>query len=159
MKTLHTVPAVVLALVLASLQGSPVAGQDASTEKLFLRGDTVLFLGNGIFRSCSMNSYFKRGDRIGFRFTALNPLTGKRDRASQLVVHVKYDGKIIDLPMRDRQSEKQPERDFWIAEWKVPADAPLRSTITYTVTAKDPQGRTGEYRPFDVEPSQLTVIE
>lgn len=159
MKTGHTVAAVVLALVLASLHGTPAAGQGASTEKLFLRGDTVLFLGVGIPRSCSLNSYFKRGDRIGFRFTALNPATGRRDRASQLVVHVVYDGKTVDLPMRDRQSEKQPERDFWIAEWTVPADAPLRSTIRYTVTAKDSQGRTGEYRPFDVEPSQLTVIE
>jgi hypothetical protein len=148
-----------LALLLATLQGSPAAGQGASSEKLFLRGDTVLFLGLGVPRSCSMNSYFKRGDRIGFRFTALNPATGKRDRATQLVVHVMYAGKTIDLPMRDRQSDKQPERDFWIAEWKVPDDAQLKGTIRYTVTAKDPQGRTGEYKPFDVEPSQLTVIE
>jgi hypothetical protein len=106
-----------------------------------------------------LEQLFQARDRIGFRFTALNPATGRRDRASQLVVHVVYDGKTVDLPMRDRQSEKQPERDFWIAEWTVPADAPLRSTIRYTVTAKDSQGRTGEYRPFDVEPSQLTVIE
>ena len=153
-----TIPAVVIALLLATLQGSPAAGQGASSEKLFLRGDTVLFLGLGIPRSCSQNSYYKRGDRIGFRFTAINPATGKRDRASQLVVHLTYRGKTIDLPMRDRQSEKQPEREFWIAEWKVPDDA-LTGTIPYTVTARDPQGRTGEYKPFDVEPSQLTIVE
>ena len=158
MKTVRTLPAVVLALLLASLQGSPVAGQGASSEKLFLRGDTVLFLQLGAPRSCSHNSYFKRGDRIGFRFTAINPATGMRDRATQLVVHLTYDGKTIDLPMRDRQSEKQPERDFWIAEWKVPADAKT-GMIRYTVTAKDPQGRTGEYKPFDVDPSQLAVVE
>ena len=158
MKTLQTIPAVVIALLLATLQGSPAAGQGASSEKLFLRGDTVLFLGLGIPRSCSQNSYYKRGDRIGFRFTAINPATGKRDRASQLVVHLTYRGKTIDLPMRDRQSEKQPEREFWIAEWKVPDDA-LTGTIPYTVTARDPQGRTGEYKPFDVEPSQLTIVE
>jgi len=157
-KTLQTIPAVVIALLLATLQGSPAAGQGASSEKLFLRGDTVLFLGLGIPRSCSQNSYYKRGDRIGFRFTAINPATGKRDRASQLVVHLTYRGKTIDLPMRDRQSEKQPEREFWIAEWKVPDDA-LTGTIPYTVTARDPQGRTGEYKPFDVEPSRLTIVE
>jgi hypothetical protein len=140
------------------VQGSPAAGQGASSEKLFLRGDTVLFLGLGIPRSCSQNSYFKRGDRIGFRFTAINPATGKRDRATQVVVHVTYGGKTIDLPMRDRQSDKQPEREFWIAEWQVPADA-RTGTIRYTVTAKDPQGRTGEYKPFEVEPSQLTIVE
>ena len=135
-----------------------MAGQGAASEKLFLRGDTVLFLGLGVPRSCSQNSYFKRGDRIGFRFTAINPATGKRDRATQVVVHLTYGGKTIDLPMRDRQSDKQPEREFWIAEWKVPDDAGT-GILRYTVTAKDPQGRTGEYKPFDVDPSQLTIIE
>ena len=158
MKTVQAIPTVTLVLLLATLQGSPAAGQGASGEKLFLRGDTVLFLGLGVPRSCSMNSYFKRGDRIGFRFTALNPATGTRDRASQLVVHVMYGGKTIDLPMRDRQTDKQPERDFWIAEWKVPDDAP-KGTIRYTVTARDSQGRTGEYKPFEVEPSQLTIVD
>jgi hypothetical protein len=157
-KTIQSIPAVVMALLLATLHGSPAAGQGASSEKLFLRGDTVLFLGLGIPRSCSQNSYFKRGDRIGFRFTAINPATGKRDRATQVVVHLSYAGKTIDLPMRDRQSDKQPEREFWIAEWKVPDDAQT-GTLSYTVTARDPQGRTGEYKPFEVEPSQLTIVE
>jgi hypothetical protein len=31
--------------------------------------------------------------------------------------------------------------------------------VRYTVTAKDPQGRTGEYKPFDVDTSQLTIVE
>ena len=158
MKTLHATAAIVLVSLLAMTQGPVSARQAASSEKLFLRGDTVLFLGLGVPRSCSHNSYFKRGDRIGFRFTALNPATGMRDRATQLVVHVMYGGKTIDIPMRDRQTDKQPERDFWIAEWKVPDDA-RTGIIRYTVTAKDPQGRTGEYKPFDVDPSQLTVIE
>ena len=158
MKTSQTIPTVVLALVFAALQGSPAAGQAASGEKLFLRGDTVLFLGNGIPHSCSHNSYFKRGDRIGFRFTAINPATGTRDRASQLVVHINYRGQTIDIPMRDRQNVKQPEREFWIAEWKVPDDA-MTGIIHYTVTARDPQGRTGEFKPFDVAPSQITIVE
>ena len=161
MKKLHTILAVVLAVVLvvlATLRGSPAAGQEASSEKLFLRGDTVLFLGVGIPHSCGHYSYFKRGDRIGFRFTAINPATGTRDRATQLVVHINYRGQTIDLPMRDRQNVKQPERDFWIAEWKVPDDA-MTGLINYTVTARDPQGRTGEFKPFDVEPSQITIVE
>ena len=158
MKKLYTILAVVLAVVLATLQGSPASGQSASGETLFLRGDTVLFLGVGIPHSCAHNSYFKRGDRIGFRFTAINPATGKRDRATQLVVHLNYRGQMIDLPMRDRQNVKQPEREFWIAEWKVPDDA-MTGIINYTVTARDPQGRTGEFKPFDVESSQITIVE
>ena len=158
MKKLLAILAVVLAVVLATLQGSPAAGQSASSEKLFLRGETVLFLGVGIPHSCALNSYFKRGDRIGFRFTAINPATGTRDRATQLVVHLNYRGQTIDVPMRDRQNVKQPEREFWIAEWKVPDDA-MTGLINYTVTARDPQGRTGEFKPFDVESSQITIVE
>jgi hypothetical protein len=69
-----------------------------------------------------------------------------------------YFGKTIDLPMRDRQTEQQPERDFFVAKWVVPDDAPL-GIVRYTVTAVDPQGRTGEWKPFDVEASQLTIVE
>ena len=54
--------------------------------------------------------------------------------------------------------DRQPEREFWIAEWKVPADAPT-GTLRYTVTARDSQGRTGEFKPFEVEPSQLMIVE
>ena len=158
MKTLQIVGAGVVVVLLTTLQGPVAARQAASSEKLFLRGDTVLFLGNGIPHSCALNTYFKRGDRIGFRFTAINPATGQRDRESQLVVHINYRGQTIDLPMRDRQNVKQPERDFWIAEWKVPDDA-MTGLINYTVTARDPQGRTGEFKPFDVEPSQITIVE
>ena len=158
MKTVLTIPAVVLLLALSLSQGSSAAGQAPAGERLFLHGDTVLFLGPGIPRSCSLNSYFKRGDRIGFRFTAINPATGKRDRASQLVVHLTYNGKTIDLPMRDRQTDKQPEREFWITEWKVPDDA-RTGILRYTVTARDPQGRTGEFKPFEVDTSQLTIVE
>ena len=158
MKYLRIVSAIALASVLATLHGSVAARQAASSEKLFLRGETVLFLGVGIPHSCALNSYFKRGDRIGFRFTAINPATGQRDRATQLVVHLNYRGQTIDVPMRDRQNVKQPEREFWIAEWKVPADA-MTGIITYTVTARDPQGRTGEFKPFDVESSQVMIVE
>jgi hypothetical protein len=157
-KKVHFIPAVLLALVIAALQSPGAAGQTAPSDQLFLRGDTVLFLAPGVFRSCSHNSYFKRGDRIGFRFTAIDPATGKRDRATKLVVHLTYNGQTIDLPMRDRQNAKQPEREFWIAEWKVPDDAKT-GILRYTVTAVDPQGRKGEFKPFEVEPSQLTIVE
>ena len=63
----------------------------------------------------------------------------------------------VDVPMRDRQNERQPERDFWVAKWMVPEDAPM-GIVRYTVTAKDPQGRTGEFKPFEVQASQITII-
>jgi hypothetical protein len=149
--------------ILIALVGSMAAcfltGQTASTgDRLVVYGDVVYFFGVGKPRNCILNSQFKRGEPVGFRMTAINPATGKRDRATQLFVHVTYNGKTVDIPMRDRQTDKQPEREFWVAKWIVPEDA-TTGVVRYTVTAKDPQGRTGEYKPFDVDASQITIVE
>ena len=141
--------AVVLA-ILANAQGN--------SERLVLSGDLAYFFGVGKPRNCILNNRYKRGEPVGFRMTAINPATGKRDRATKLVVHLNYMGKVMDIPMRDRQNEQQPERDFFVAKWVVPDDAPV-GIVRYTVTAVDPQGRTGEWKPFEVEASLLTIVE
>ena len=143
--------------VLALLATSPLAGQSGG-ERLVVYGDLTYFYGPGKPRNCILNSVYKRGEPLGFRMTAINPATGKRDRATQLVVHLVYGGKTIDIPMRDRQNEQQPEREFWVAKWMIPDDAPP-GVLRYSVTAKDPQGRTGEFKPFDVLASQITIVE
>ena len=156
---LARMPGVVLAIVLAVLTVSPTAGQQAPAggQTLVLSGDLVYFFGQGRPNNCFMSNRYKRGEPVGFRMTALNPATGKRDRATELVVHLNYAGKTMDLPMRDRQNERQPEREFWVLKWTVPDDAPM-GIVRYTVTAKDPQGRTGEFKPFEVQASQVTIV-
>jgi|SRR5689334_20063893 len=127
--------------------------------RLVLSGDLAYFFGVGKSPlNCTLNNRYKRGEPVGFRMTAINPETGKRDRSTQLVVHLNYGGKTLDLPMRDRQTQQQPEREFWVLKWMVPADAPT-GIVRYSVTAKDSEGRTGEWKPFDVEASQLTIVE
>jgi hypothetical protein len=143
-------------IVLAVLAPSVVASQ-AGNERLIVFGDIVYFYPPGHPRNCLLNNQFRRGEPVGFRMNALNPATGTRDRATQLVVHLTYAGKTVDVPMRDRQNEKQPEREFWVAKWVVPDDAPL-GIVRFTVTAKDPQGRSGEFKPFEVQASQLTIV-
>ena len=142
-------------VIIAALAPSSLAGQ-AAGDRLIVFGDTVLFYPPGHPRNCLLNNQFKRGEPVGFRMNALNA-AGKRDRATELVVHLTFAGKTIDIPMRDRQNEKQPEREFWIAKWMVPDDAPM-GIVRYTVTAKDPQGRTGEFKPFEVQASQITIV-
>ena len=144
-----------LALV-AMLAPSPLSGQSGG-GRLVVFGDIVYFYPPGQPKNCLLNNQFKRGEPVGFRMNAINPATGKRDRATELVVHLSYAGKAIDVPMRDRQNEKQPEREFFVAKWVVPDDAPA-GIVRYTVTAKDPQGRTGEFKPFEVQASQLTIV-
>src|SRR4030095_8009411 len=134
--------AVMIVVILAAAAPTPGMAQ-RDGERLILSGDMAYFFGPGKPLNCTLNNRYKRGDPVGFRMTAINPETGERDRATQLVIHLNYAGKTIDLPMRDRQTAQQPERNFWVAKWMVPNDAPL-GIIRYTVTAKDPQGRTGE---------------
>ena len=149
----------VCAALLVVLVTSPLAGQaPAGGDRLVLSGDLVYFFGVGEPGNCTMSSRYKRGEPVGFRMTAINPATGTRDRATKLVLHLSYAGRTVDLPMRDRQTERQPERDFFVAKWIVPDDAPT-GIVRYTVTATDPQGRTGEWTPFDVEASQLTIVQ
>jgi hypothetical protein len=146
-----------LALAAVSLLGpSDVSGQAASAG-LVVYGDVVYFYPPGTPKNCLLNNQFKHGEPVGFRMTAINPATGKRDRATELVVHLNFAGRTIDLPMRDRQTERQPERDFWVAKWTVPDDAPM-GIVRYSVTARDPQGRTGEFKPFEVQASQITIV-
>ena len=141
---------------MALLTPTRLSGQ-AGSDHLVVYGDVVYFYPPGHPRNCLLNNQFKRGEPVGFRMTALNGATGKRDRATELVVHVNFAGKTVDVPMRDRQTDRQPERDFWVAKWMVPDDAPM-GVVRYTVTAKDPQGRTGEFKPFEVQASQITII-
>src|SRR5436853_645180 len=136
--------AVMVTAVLAVAPAPTIAQGGAG--RLVLSGDMAYFFGPGKPLNCTLNNRFKRGDPVGFRMTAINPETGVRDRATQLVVHLNYAGKTLDLPMRDRQTAQQPERDFWVLKWIVPDDAPA-GIVRYTVTAKDAQGRTGEFKP------------
>jgi len=149
--------AVVMITILAAASPIPSPAQRGG-ERLILSGDLAYFFGPGKPLNCTLNNRYKRGDPVGFRMTAINPATGKRDRATQLVVHLTYGGKTLDLPMRDRQTAQQPEREFWVLKWIVPDDAPV-GIVRYSVTAKDPEGRTGEWKPFEVESSQLTIVE
>jgi len=153
-KKLYGCTALVLVALLAP---SRLSGQSSGGDRLILFGDVVYFYPPGHPRNCLLNNQFKRGEPVGFRMNAINPTTGKRDRATELIVHLNYAGKTLDLPMRDRQNERQPEREFWVAKWIVPDDAPM-GIVRYTVTARDPQGHTGEFKPFEVQASQITIV-
>jgi len=127
-------------------------------NKLIVYGDMAMFQPPGHPENCLLRNRFKRGEPVGFRMFVADPQTGNREESAQLVVHMNVAGKTIDLPMRYRATPQQPERQFWVAKWVVPADTPI-GIVRYTVTATDKYGRTGEYKPFEVQASQLTIIE
>ena len=137
-----------------SAPASPAPGQG----KLIVYGDMAMFLPPGNPENCLLRNRFKRGDPVGFRMFVADPSTGKREESAQLVVHLSVAGKTVDIPMRYRATAAQPEREFWVAKWVVPQDTPT-GIVRYTVTATDKYGRTGEFKPFEVQASQLTIVE
>lgn len=132
----------------------PAPGQGT----LIVYGDLALFQPPGHPENCILRNRFKRGDPVGFRMFVADPSTGRREESATLVVHVTAGGRTVDVPMRYRATAAQPERQFWVAKWVVPMDAPV-GVVRYTVTATDKYGRTGEFKPFEVLASQLTIVE
>jgi hypothetical protein len=161
--TLAALAAVAL-VVAGSQKGSIAAVQTAPPPpapgqgKLIIYGDMALFQPPGHPENCILRNRFKRGEPVGFRMFVADPSTGKREESAQLVVHLSVAGKTVDIPMRYRATAAQPEREFWVAKWVVPQDTPV-GIIRYTVTATDRYGRAGEFKPFEVQASQLTIVE
>jgi hypothetical protein len=142
---------------IAAAQGAPVLPAQGKGT-LIVYGDMALFQPPGHPENCILRNRFKRGEPVGFRMFVADPATGAREESASLVVHLTVGGMKVDIPMRYRATEKQPERQFWVAKWIVPPDAPI-GIIRYTVTATDKYGRQGEFKPFEVQASQLTIVE
>ena len=137
-----------------SAPAPPATGQG----RLIVYGDIALFQPPGHPENCILRNRFKRGEPVGFRMFVADPSTGKREESAQLVVHVNAGGKTLDIPMRYRATEKQPEREFWVAKWVVPPETPV-GIVRFSVTATDKYGRAGEFKPFEVQASQITIVE
>ena len=150
-------------LAVAASQQSSIASQSAPAPpaqgqgKLIVYGDMALFQPPGHPENCILRNRFKRGEPVGWRMFVADPSTGKREESAQLVVHLNVSGKTVDVPMRYRATAAQPEREFWVAKWIVPQDAPVGIIRLHPVTATDSCGRSGEFRPFEVQASQLTI--
>jgi hypothetical protein len=141
----------------AAVEPQPAPASQPGT-KLIVYGDMALFYPPGHPDNCVLRNRFKRGEPVGWRMFVADPQTGNREESAQLIVHVNFAGKTQDIPMRYRATAAQPERQFWVAKWVVPPDAPV-GIVRYTVTATDKNGRTGEFKPFEVQASQLTIVE
>jgi hypothetical protein len=133
--------------------------------KLVIWGDLADFTRPGPVLRCYATSRFKRGQRAGFRMTAVDGGTGEIENSTEMVVHVTHAGKTFDLPMRWRGNQSYPADEYlkapvmmWTGVWEVPMDAAL-GTVHYTVTAKDKFGRTATFEPFPNHLSQLAIVE
>src|SRR6187431_1473982 len=78
----------------------PQAGHPSG--KLVIWGDTAIFINPTDPNNCILTNRFKRGQRVGFRMTAIDGGTGETENTATMVVHVNYMGQIIDVPTRWR---------------------------------------------------------
>lgn len=123
-------------------------------NKLVVYGDTVLFADGTNPDVCTAKSRFKRGESVGFRMTAIYPLTGQVADTADLNVKLATGDAV---PMRYRGDPPNPHPGMWTGKWVVPDSAPL-GVMKFTVEAKDKEGHTGTYTPFDVAASMLTIV-
>ena len=142
----------------------PQAGHP--TGKLVIWGDIASFDVPATRPThCILTNRFVRGQRIGFRMTAIDGGSGETENTAVFTVHLKYAGQTIDIPMRWRgqgnvnatEYSRQPS-EMWTGVWVVPMDA-QPSVLSYTVTATDRFGRTASFSPFINAVSQITIVE
>jgi len=135
--------------------------------QLVIWGDVALFGSPTDPDNCILTNRYKRGQRVGFRMTAMDGGTGEVENSAVLVAHVTYAGRTVDAPMRWRGAAgptAPPPRGYlrspfnlWTGSWTVPDDAPI-GRISYTVTATDRFGRKATFEPFSAEASQLVIV-
>ena len=75
---------------------------------LVIWGDVVNFNPPTTPISALQTSRFKRGERIGFRMTAIDGGTGETENTAILIAHVRTAGKTVDVPMRWRGAVPYP---------------------------------------------------
>jgi len=145
----------------------PPAQAGHPSGRLVIWGDVALFNSPTDPDNCILTNRYKRGQRVGFRMTAIDGGTSDVENSAVLVAHVTYAGKTVDAPMRWRGAAgptAPPPRGYlrspfnlWTGSWTVPDDAPI-GRISYTVTATDRFGRKATFEPFTAEASQLVIV-
>jgi len=147
----------------------PAAQAGHPSGKLVIWGDIALFTPPTAPDNCILTNRFKKGQKVGFRMTAIDGGTGQIENTAVLVAHVTYGGgKKVDAPMRWRgaagpaapapKGYLRSPVELWTGSWVVPDDAPT-GAVSYTVTATDRFGRTASFTPFSAEASQLVVVQ
>jgi hypothetical protein len=154
------IPFVVLSaavVALVAMSGRTVSGQ-AAPGRLAIFADMALFSGNNQPRNCFTMNRFKAGEPVGFRVSVVDGATGQPAADAEVVVHLTYGGKTVDVPARYRGTGRgNLTPNLWSAKWTVPADAPT-GVVQVTVTAMDKSGRSAEWKPFPNVASHLTIV-
>ena len=153
MKALHVISILAMATGTLGFAGS------AGAANLFFEGDMV----RGGTRdgatgpTCVLTSQYKRKEHVVWRVRVLNQdgEMVKEDGLKSLVVEMS-DGQTFPMH-HGTHPRNTPTDEFWATSWAIPADFPT-GQLTYKVIATDLEGNQHEWRPFNVNLSDLTII-
>ena len=139
-----------------------VSAQDA--VPLFVYGDTVQGGKNmpedqKAAKDCVLNNRFPRNSQIVWRIRVVDPMIGQAmdDTTLDKVEVTLGDSTVIALEFGGHPPQQNREF-YWAGPWLVPKDYPT-GTLPYTVMATAKDGRTGEYKPFDIPTSLLSITD
>ena len=143
----HMLAATALAAAVAGF--APASQAQTAAPKYFFEGDIVR---SGV---CVLNNQFKHGERVAFRVRVMDPNGKQADdkRLKSLVIEL---GDGTKVPMK--YGAHRNTDNFWSSSWTVPDNFPT-GTLSYKVLATDMDNQSQTWSPFNVAPSQLTVIE
>ena len=141
---------------------TPLGGASAS---LFIAADTVQAVDNlppelAPSRACVEASRFARNSVVLFRARVVDPSTGNQidERNISKVEARLADGQSFPLEFGAHPAGAPNADHFWSITWRVPKDYPS-GTLGYTIVTTSKDGRTGEFKPFNVPPSLLTITD
>lgn len=148
----------VLGLVAPLCVGMVAHAQEA--PKFFFEGDAVRGAGpNAKGPGCVLNSQFKRGETIVFRIRLLDAKTGKSldDKAIKSMTLEMSNGMSNPFVFHGHPP-KEPADFFWVSPFQISDEMPTGS-FAYKVVVTDLDGKKTEWKPFNVKPSQMTIVE
>jgi len=132
----------------APSSAEPSQAPAAQNVNLVVRGDTVNGTGG-----CVLQSRFTVGEKIVFRAEAIDPITNEHVKDAVMKVHLST-GDVLE--MKYGAHPRDSDVYFWTAAYTVTEETPT-GTLEYYVTAEHGP-RKGEFHPFNVAPSLLTIV-
>ena len=152
-------------LIALTMMGSVPASAQTEDKDLSLilvadtvRGNLNLLEGDMGANLCVQRSRFSLGEHIVWRIRVYDPQLGTAmdDVALDSVQVLFDDGQLFETRYAGHGAEGAKDF-FWTTSWVIPEDYPTGS-LGHQIIAKAKDGRTGEFVPFNVSYSLLTII-
>jgi len=125
------------------------------------QGQSLILQADIVGEGCMLqNAYLNDGEqKATFRVRVYDPITGEQldEQALAGVTVTLGDGQEFDLSWGAHPPDTENDF-FWTYGWEIFEEYPA-GNIPFTITATAVDGRTGEFEPFNVAPSLLTVID